>query len=412
MNLHPETRLLHGPESAEPFEATVPPIVQSAAFAYETAEGLENVFAGREPGYVYSRITNPTVVQFERRLAALEGGRGAVACASGMAAIAAAVLGVAGAGDEIVSADSIFGGTWSLFARTLARYGIAVRFVEAGDPEAVRRAITERTRLVFAETIGNPRVNVPDLAVLAAVARERGVALAVDSTATSPVLVRPKELGAALVIHSASKYINGHGTAIGGVVVETGLFDWASPRYPLLAEWSRKAGGMAFLACLRNQVVRDLGFALSPFNAFLLTLGLESLGVRMERHCRNAERVAAFLAAHPKVLEARYPGLPAHPDRAVAERQFGGRFGGLLTLRLADKAACFRFINALERIRNVANLGDARTLVIHPASTFCRDLSEEARRAAGVTPGLVRLSAGLEHPDDIISDLEQALEKV
>ena len=402
MSLHLETLLLHGAyETDAATGATAPCIVQSASFAYETAEELEAVFAGRAPGYVYSRIANPTVAQFERRMTALEEGRGALACASGMAAISAAVLGLAGAGDEIISGNSVFGGTHSLFAKTLARFGIATRFVEAADPEAYRRAVTDRTRLIFVETIGNPKLDVPDLAAISAVAREYGIALAVDNTVTTPVLLRPRSLGADLVIHSTSKFINGHGNAIGGLVVDTGLSDWSGPRYPHLQALRKKAGGMAFLAFLRNQIVRDLGCALSPFNAFLMSIGVESLAVRMERHGENARRVAGFLAAHPKVVEVRYPGLPGHPDRAVAARQFGDRFGAVLTLRLESKARCFRFINGLERIRNLANLGDAKSLVIHPASTFCRELSAEAR-----------LSVGIEHADDIIADLEHGLEKV
>ncbi len=406
-----ETMLVHGdggPE--EPAGATAPPIFQSAAFAYRTAEELEAVFAGRAPGYVYTRIANPTVAAFERRMAALEDGRGAIACASGMAAISAAVLGLAGAGDEIVSGNSLFGGTYSLFKQTLGRYGITVRFVEAADPAAYRAAITDRTRLIFVETIGNPKLDVPDLAALGGIAREAGVVLAVDGTVTTPLLLQPKNLGAGLVIHSASKFIGGHGNSIGGVIVDCGTFDWSSPRYGHLAEFSRRAGGQAFLVYLRNQICRDLGGCLSPFNAFLLSTGLESLAVRMERHCSNAAELARFLAGHPRVEEVRYPGLVCHPDHETARRQFGGRYGALLTLRLENKAECFRFINGLKMVKNLANLGDARTLVIHPASTICRDLTGEERRAVGVSDDLVRISVGIEHPDDIIADLDRSLE--
>jgi O-acetylhomoserine (thiol)-lyase len=413
MDLHPETLLLHGayePDAAT--GATAPAIAQSASFAYDTAEELEAVFAGRAPGYVYSRIANPTVAQFERRITALEGGRGSLACASGMAAISAAVLGLAGAGDEIVSSSSVFGGTYSLFAKTLARWGIVTRFVEGTDAEAYRRAINDRTRLVFVETIGNPKLDVPDLAAISAVAREAGVALAVDNTVTTPVLLRPGALGADLVIHSTSKFINGHGNAIGGIVVDTGRCDWSGPRYAHLQELRKRAGGQAFLAFLRNQIVRDLGCGLSPFNAFLMSIGIESLAVRMERHCANAQRVAEWLAGQPGVAEVRYPGLAGHPDRAVAERQFGGRYGALLTLRLASKAHCFRFINGLERTLNLANLGDAKSLVIHPASTFCREFSPSERQTVGVTEDLVRLSVGIEHADDILADLEHSLKAV
>ncbi len=410
MNLHLDTLLLHGayePDGAS--GATVPGIAQSASFAYETAEELEAVFAGRAPGYVYSRISNPTVTQFERRITALEGGRGSLACASGMAAISAAALALAGAGDEIICGNSVFGGTYSLFKKTLARYGITTRFVPSTDVEAYRRAIGDRTRLIFVETIGNPKMDVPDLAAISAVAREHGVALVVDNTVTTPVLLRPGALGADLAIHSTSKFINGHGNAIGGIIVDTGRSAWDSPRYPHLRELRKKAGAQAFLAYLRNQIVRDLGCGLSPFNAFLMSIGVESLAVRMERHGANAGRVAEFLAGHPRVVETRYPGLASHEGHAVAERQFSDRYGAVLTLRLEGKAQAFRFINGLARAQNLANLGDAKTLVIHPASTFCRELDAEERAAVGVTDDLVRMSIGIEHAEDILADVEQSL---
>jgi O-acetylhomoserine (thiol)-lyase len=410
---HPDTQVLHGafkPESET--GATAIPIFQTASFAYATAEELEAVFAGREPGYVYSRISNPTVTQFERRLALLEDGLGAVACASGMAAISATVLALAGAGDEIVSGNSIFGGTYSLFRQTLGRTGITTRFVEATDVDAYRQAITDRTRLIFVETVGNPKLDVPDLAALAAVARETGVVLVVDNTLTTPLLLQPKTLGADLVIHSTSKFINGHGNAIGGIIVDSGTFDWSHPRYVHLNPFYKRAREMAFLACLRNQICRDLGACLSPFNAFLMSIGVESLGVRMERHCANAARVARFLADHPRVRGVRYPGLAGHPDHPVALRQFAGRYGAVLTLRLDNKAQCFRFINGLKLAQNLANLGDARTLVIHPASTFCRDLSDAERQAVGVSDDLVRLSIGIEDPADILGDIETGLAAV
>ncbi len=407
---HRETMLLHAAPAQESRDGgTVSPIALSSSFAYETAEGLEAVFAGREPGYVYSRIANPTVAGFERRIAALEGGIGSVACASGMAAITAAVLGLAGAGDEIVSGNSIFGGTYSLFRQTLVRYGITTRFVEATDVDAYRRAITDRTKLIFVETVGNPKLDIPDIAAIAAVAREKGVVLGVDNTVATPFLFQPRTAGADLVIHSTSKFLNGHGNAIGGVVTDCGSFDWSGPRYGHLAAHHKRAGRLAFLVYLRNQICRDLGGCLSPFNAFLMSTGVETLAVRMERHCANAARLAEFLAAHPRVRGVRYPGLAGHPGHAVARRQFTGGYGALLTLRLADKAECYQFINGLALARDLANLGDLRTLVIHPASTFCRDLSGDECRAMGVSDDLVRVSVGIEHADDIIADMEQSL---
>ncbi|MFA5044216.1 MAG: aminotransferase class I/II-fold pyridoxal phosphate-dependent enzyme [Kiritimatiellia bacterium] len=411
--LHIETQLIHGGYEPDPATgATALPIFQSAAFAYKTAEELEAVFAGREAGYVYARIGNPTLAGFERRLAVLEDGLGAVACASGMAAISAVVLALAGQGDEIVSGNSIFGGTYSLFANLLQRCGLRAKFVESTDIEAYRAAVSDRTKLIFVETVGNPKLDVPDLAALANVAKEKNVVLVVDNTVTTPLLLQPKKMGANIVIHSTSKFIDGHGNAIGGIIVDCGTFDWSSPRYGHLSAFHKRAGNMALLACLRNQVCRDLGGCLSPFNAFLMSVGIESLGVRMERHCANALRVAEFLEKTKRVREVRYPGLTSHPDHAVARRQFAGRYGALLTLKLESKEQCFKFINGLKLAQNLANLGDAKTLVIHPASTICRDLTAEQRRAIGVSDELVRFSIGIEHGDDIIGDLDDALAQV
>ncbi len=407
---HLDTLLLQDGGGVDtPTGATAMPIVQSTAYAYAGAEELEAVFAGRAPGYVYSRMANPTVADLERRLAALEDGRGAVACASGMAAVALVMQTLAGAGDEIVCGNSVFGGTYSFFQNTLARNGIATRFVEATDVEAYRAALNDRTRAVFVEALGNPKLDVPDLAAIAAVAHEKGVALVVDNTALTPLLLRPKTLGADLVIHSASKYLNGHGNAIGGLIVDSGVCDWSSPRYAALTAWRARAGDMALLTCLRAQMRRDYGSILAPFHAFLIGMGMETLGLRMERHCVSAQHVADCLANHPRVRATRYPGRTDHPDHAVAQRQFGGRYGGLITLRLESKAQCFRFLNGLKLARTVANIGDTRTLAIHPASTFCRDLSEPQRQAVGVNDEQVRLSVGLEHVEDMVADIEQSL---
>lgn len=409
--LHLETQLVQGRYALDQAgEATAPPIVQSTAFAYGSAEALESVFAGREAGFVYSRIANPTVSAFEARIAALEDGLGAMAVSSGMAAISSLALALAGSGEEIVAGSSLFGGTYSLFRHTLNRYGIGVRFVDPTNPAAVDDAINDATRLVFVETIGNPKLDVPDIAAIAAVTRKHGVPLVVDSTVTTPLLVQPKKLGADLIVHSTSKFINGHGNAIGGIIVDAGTFDWSSPRFPHLTPFRKRVGPFALLATLRNRVCRDLGCCLSPFNAFLLSIGLESLGVRMERHCSNAARLAAFLADHAKVDETGYPGLDAHPDHGLATRQFDGRYGAILTLKLGTRKRCFSFINRLRLAKTLVNLGDAQTLVVHPASTIYRDLNEEERRAAGVTEDLVRFSIGLERYEDILEDIGKALE--
>lgn len=409
---HIETQLLHGGYEPEKITgATTLPLFQSTAFAYQSAEALEAVFAGREAGFIYSRINNPTLDRFERRMNALENGLAAISCASGMAAISAAVLGLAGSGDEIVSANSIFGGTYSLFGHTLKRCGIKTNFVNTTDVAAYRDAINDRTKLVFIETIGNPKLDVPDIAAIAAITKEKGVALVVDNTVTTPFLVRPGALGANIVIHSTSKYINGHGNAIGGIVIDCGNFDWSNERYAQLDGFYKRFRNFAFVAALRNQICRDIGLCFAPFNAFLMSIGIESLALRMERHCANASKAAEFLAGDARV-PARYPGLTVHPDHAVATRQFQGRYGGLLTLTLGTKERCFRFINGLKYAQNLANLGDAKTLVIHPASTFCRDLDARERQAMGVTEDLVRLSIGLEHIDDIMNDIDNSLKQL
>ena len=411
--LHPDTLAIHGGGERDAGNgATVAPIWQTSAFAYGTAEELEAVFAGREAGHVYTRISNPTLTAFEKRLTVLEGGLGTLACASGMAAITCATLALCGEGDRIVCGSSVFGGTYSLFDRTLRRCGIETVFVPSTDPEAFAAAVTDRTRLFFVESLGNPRLDVPDIAALGAVARRFGVILAVDNTAVTPMLFQPGRHGAHLVVHSTSKYINGHGTAIGGAVVDCGTYDWGHPRAERVADYYKRARQFAFLAALPSQIHRDLGGCLSPFNAFLMGVGLDSLGVRMERHCANALHVATTLAAHPAVVDVRYPGLAAHPQQAVARHQFGDRFGGLVCIRLGDKDRCFRFLNALRRAQILANLGDAKTLAIHPASTFCREATAPQREAMGVTEDLVRLAIGIEHADDILEDLTQSLDRL
>jgi len=408
--MHFETKLLHGAYAPEEKTgATTTPIFQSSAFAYESAEELEAVFAGRAPGFVYSRINNPTLDRFERRMTVLEDGLASVSCASGMAAISTTVLALAGSGDEIISGNSIFGGTYSLFAHTLARYGISTRFVETTDVEAYRQVVSHRTRLIFVETIGNPKLDVPDIRAIAEVAKEHGIVLVVDNTVTTPMLCQPKALGADIVIHSTSKYINGHGNAIGGTIVDCGTFDWDNPRYAHLKEYFDRAGQFAFVASLRNRVHRDLGCCFSPFNAFLMSIGMESLALRMERHCSNATAVAETLSGDSRIEHVVYPGLSSHPNHAVASRQFGGMYGGLLTLRLGTKQRCFKFINTLKHAQNLANLGDAKTLIIHPASTICREANDAERTAMGVTDDLVRISIGIEHVDDIREDIAQAL---
>jgi O-acetylhomoserine (thiol)-lyase len=316
------------------------------------------------------------------------------------------------AGDEILSSSSVFGGTFSLFRDTLGNFGIGSRFVDPTDLAALRAAVNERTRLIFVETVGNPKMDVPDIAAIAGIAQEAGVPLMVDATVTTPYLARVKDLGADLIIHSTSKFINGTGSAIGGVIVDLGRFDWKSERFPHFAPFVKKFGKLAFSARARKLIHKDLGACAAPMNSFLLAEGMETLALRMDRHCSNALTVARFLASHPKVRWVNYPGLPDSPFHELAGRQFGGRFGALLTFGLADRDAAFRFINALCLARNLANIGDAKTLVIHPASTICCDYTAEEKGLMGVTEELVRVSVGIEGIADIIDDFAGALEQV
>ena len=408
-----ETLALHGgfvPDGAS--GSTASPIHQTTAFAYETAEGLSNAFSGRGPGYIYSRIANPTSSAFERRLSEMEGGVGCLSCASGMAAIASVVMGLTRAGDHIVAANGIFGGTVSLLTKTLSRFGLRTTFVAAGDATAFRAALEPETRMIFVETITNPRMDVPDLQAIAEVAYEAGIPLVVDSTVTTPILVRPGECGADIVVHSVSKFINGHGNSIGGAIIDTGNFDWQNGPFDDIAELAKRAGKLAFLAHLRMLIYRDLGCCPSPFNSFLHLTGIEGLALRMEAHCRNALALAEYLDAHPKVKWVNYPGLKSSPYYETAKRLFGGRFGGLLTFGLGSAESAFQLIDQLTLAQNLANVGDSRTLVIHPASTIFHEFASEDRAAMGVPDDLVRVSLGVESANDIIADFESALEKV
>lgn len=407
-----DTAAVHaGLEEAQPYGAVVPPLVQSSAFAYESAQALEDVFAGREFGYVYSRINNPTVACFEKKIAALENGIGAVACASGMAAVAVAVASIASHGDEIIAGSSLFGGTYSLFARTLARFGIRTRFVDASDSKAFLRAVSGKTKLMFVESLGNPRLDIPDVEAVSAVARGAGVPLIVDNTATTPCLFQPKEWGADVVVHSSTKYLNGHGNAIGGVIVDLGTFAWKGGKYGDFKPYVERFGGLAYLSKIRREAHRDFGPCLSPLNAFLTATGIETLGLRMRRHCDNALALAVFLKKQEKIKWVNYPGLPEHPHYSLAARQFDDRFGALLTFGMGSKERAFAVIDSLRLAKNLANMGDTRTLVIHPASTISADFPEEQKREMGVTEDMVRVSVGIEDLADITDDFKRALER-
>jgi O-acetylhomoserine (thiol)-lyase len=401
--------LIHGGAEPGPAGATAVPIVQSSSFAYESAESLEDVFRGRAMGQVYTRIGNPTTEALERRLALLEGGGSAIATSSGMSAITTAVLTILRAGDEILSSSSLFGGTFSLFRDTISNYGITSCFVDPVDLEAFKSAINERTRLIFVETIGNPKLDVPDIHALVQIAHDAGIPIMVDTTVTTPYLANGAQLGADILVYSTSKYVNGTGTTIGGAIIDRGVFDWNSPKFPHFANYHKKYRNFAFTARLRKLIHKDLGACAAPFNSFLLTEGIQTLALRMDRHCSNALALALFLKNHPKVAWVSYPGLEDSPHHDVATRLYGGLYGGLVTFGTGDKASAFKLINNLKMAKNLANIGDTKTLVIHPASTICIDYALEEKLLMGVTEDLIRVSAGIEDIKDIIDDFNSAL---
>jgi O-acetylhomoserine (thiol)-lyase len=416
-----ETLALHAGQEVDPATtARAVPIYQSTSYVFNDTDHAANLFALSEMGNIYTRIMNPTTDVFEKRVAALEKGVGALATASGQAAETLAILNIAGAGDEIVSAAQLYGGTYNLFHYTLPKIGIDVKYVEGNDPEAYRDAITDRTKAVFAETVGNPSLNTLDIEGLAAVSHEEGVPLIIDNTLPSPYLVQPLEHGADIVIHSATKFIGGHGTSIGGVIVDGGRFPWDNGRFPGFTEPDPSyhgleiyptLGELSFILKARVQMLRDYGPALSPFNSFLFLQGLETLPLRMERHSQNALAVAEFLQSHPRVNWVNYPGLPDHPTHDLARKYHrDGLYGAILGFGIdGGLEEGRRFIDRLQLHSLLANVGDAKSLVIHPASTTHSQLSVDEQKSTGVTPDYVRLSVGLESIDDILGDLDQAL---
>lgn len=422
--LHPETLALHAGWRADPATGAVaPPIYQTTSYQFESAEHAADLFALRKLGNIYTRLGNPTTDILEQRLAALEGGAAALAVASGQAASALAIQNLARAGDNIVSSTDLYGGTWNLFANTLRDQGIEVRFVDPQDPQAFARATDERTRAYYAETLPNPKLTVFPIAEVAQIGRELGVPLIVDNTA-APLLARPLEHGAAIVVYSTTKYIGGHGTSIGGVIIDGGNFDWTAhpERSPTLntpdpsyhgavwAEAAKPLGPIAYVLRARTVLLRDLGAALSPFNAFQILQGLETLPLRITRHSQNAAAVAQALSQTPGVTRVIHPSVQTGLQRERADRYLSGGHGGLVGFELADgREAGRKFIDALKLFYHVANIGDARSLAIHPASTTHSQLSAEEQAATGVSDGYVRLSIGLEHIDDILADLNQAL---
>jgi O-acetylhomoserine (thiol)-lyase len=416
------TLAVHAGQRPDPTTgARAMPIYQTTSYVFEDTNHAAELFALQRFGNIYTRIMNPTTAAFEERIAALEGGIGALAVASGQAAQFIALATLLGPGDQIVSSSALYGGTYTQFDVTLRRWGVDVVFVDPADPENFRRALTPRTRVLYGETIGNPRIDVLDIAAVAAIARDAGVPLMIDNTFATPYLCRPLEHGADIVVHSATKFIGGHGTAIGGVIVESGRFPWDNGNFPGMTEPSPGYHGISFfetfgeygyLMKARVENLRDLGPALSPFNAFLFLQGVETLHVRMERHCRNAEAIASFLAHHPAVGWVSYPGLPDSPYRALADRYLPRGCGAVFTFGVnGGRETGARFIEELRLISHLANIGDAKTLIIHPASTTHQQLTDEQQVAAGVSPDLVRISVGLEDVDDICWDLDRALRR-
>ncbi len=415
-----ETLALHAGYEPDPTTgARAVPIYQTTSYKFRDADHAAALFALKEFGNIYTRIMNPTNDVFEKRLAALEGGVAALAVASGQAASTLALGTILKAGDELVSAASLYGGTYNLFKVTLPRFGITTRFVEVGDHAAVRAAIGPKTKALFIEALGNPRLDVPDVAALAQIAKDAGIPLIVDNTALTPALFNPIAHGANVVVHSATKYIGGHGTAIGGAIVDGGNFDWSNGRFPEFTEPNpgyhglklfEAFGNLSFIIKARVELLRDIGPALSPFNAHAFITGLETLRLRIERHSENALAIAQFLQQHPRVAWVRYPGLEGDPSHGLARKYFRGGFGGLVTFGVkGGLEAGKKLINSVKLFSLLANIGDTRSLIIHPASTTHQQLGPDEQRASGVTEDLVRLSVGIEHKDDIAADLDRAL---
>ena len=416
-----ETLSLHaGQETADSAtNARAVPIYQTTSYVFDSPEHAANLFGLKQFGNIYTRIMNPTQDAFERRIAALEGGVGALATASGQSAETLAILNLAESGDEIVSSASLYGGTYNLFHYTLPKLGITVRFVDSRNPENFRAAINDKTKAVFAETVGNPRLDTLDISAVANIAHEYGVPLILDNTLPTPYLVQPLKHGADVVIHSATKFIGGHGTSIGGVIVDSGKFDWTNGRFPSFTEpdpsyhglrYVEALGPLAYIIKARVQLLRDLGPAIAPLNSWLFLQGLETLPLRMERHSKNALRVAEFLEGHPAVNWVSYPGLASHPQYDIATRYHTHGYGAILGFGIkGGLEAGKQLIRHVELFSHLANVGDAKSLIIHPASTTHSQLTPDEQFETGVTPDFVRLSVGLETVEDLIDDLDQAL---
>ncbi|MGV8059632.1 MAG: O-acetylhomoserine aminocarboxypropyltransferase/cysteine synthase family protein [Smithellaceae bacterium] len=419
--LNIDTLVLHGGQEADPTTgARAVPIYQTTSYQFKDTDHAANLFGLTEFGNIYTRLMNPTTDVLEKRIALIDGGVGALATASGQSAITLALLNIAQAGDEIVSADNLYGGTYNLFHYTFARLGIKVKFVKSNDLQALAAAITPKTKAVYAESIGNPKLDVADLEGIAAIAHKNGIPFVLDNT-VSPYILRPIDFGVDIVVYSATKFIGGHGTSLGGLIVDSGKFDWTNGKFPLIADpdpsyhginFVEALGNLAYIIKARVVLLRDLGPALSPFNSFLFLQGLETLHLRMKSHSENALAVALYLEKHPKVSWVNYPGLSASPEKTRVAKYLPKGAGAIIGFGIKGGVeAGKKFINSLQLISHLANVGDAKSLAIHPASTTHQQLSPDEQLATGVTPDFIRLSIGIEHIDDILTDIEQALAK-
>jgi len=418
-----ETLQQHAGQVPDPTTgARAVPIYQTTSYVFANTQDGEDQFGLKKPGFIYSRLATPTWDVLEKRIAALEGGTAALATATGAAAISLSLLNLAGAGDEIIAAPTLYGGTIELFSDTFKHLGITVKYADPDDPQSFAALITDRTKAIYLESLGNPAINIPDFEAIAAIAHKNGIPVLVDNTFATPYLFRPFEHGCDIVLHSATKFIGGHGTTLGGLIVEKGDFDWeGSGRFEELVQPDPSYGGLSFVrdvpgasfvTRVRAKYLRDLGASLSPFNAWLLIQGLETLSLRIERHVANARKIAEFLENHPKVTKVNYPSLPSSPYHKLAEKYFPKGTGSIFSFELqGGRDAARRFIDAAEIFSDLANVGDSKSLLVHPASTTHQQLNEQALKAAGITSGTIRISVGLENVDDLLADLEQALEK-
>lgn len=418
-----ETLQQHAGQVLDPATgARAVPIYQTTSYVFENTQDGEDQFGLKKPGFIYSRLANPTWDVLEKRIAALEGGTAALATATGAAAISLSLINLAGAGDEIIAAPTLYGGTIELFTDTFRHLGITVKYADPDDPQSFAALITDKTKAVYLESLGNPAINIPDFEAIAEIAHKNGIPVLVDNTFATPFLFRPFEHGADIVLHSATKFIGGHGTTLGGLIVEKGDFDWeGSGRFEELVKPDESYGGLSFVkdvpgasfvTRVRAKYLRDLGASLSPFNAWLLIQGLESLSLRIERHVSNAQKVADFLENHPKVTKVNYPSLPSSPYYKLAQKYFPKGTGSIFSFELqGGREAARRFIDAAQIFSDLANVGDSKSLLVHPASTTHQQLNDEALKAAGITSGTIRISVGLENVDDLLDDLKQALDK-